>query len=162
MATSISLSDVRIIRRLAPWSYFFDNFKEQCSIISDLFFGFTETTNECINCKNNYNSQGLNNPICYNYQIFNCLIFPLEEVKNLKNNLFQMNNNYIIQNNTVSIYDCFFYYQKTDYFTGDNKNYCNLCKQLFDSMYTNRIFVSPNVLILILNRGKGNIKQLKI
>ena len=144
------------------FAYFFDNFKEQCSIISDLFFGFTETTNECINCKNNYNSQGLINPVYYNYQIFNCLIFPLEEVKNLKNNLFQMSNNYIIQNNTVSIYDCFFYYQKTDYFTGDNKNYCNLCKQLFDSMYTNRIFVSPNVLILILNRGKGNIYDVKL
>ena len=73
-----------------------------------------------------------------------------------------MSNKYIIQNNTVSIYDCFFYYQKTDYFTGDNKNYCNLCKQLFDSLYTNKIFVSPNILILILNRGKGNIYDVKL
>ena len=63
------------------FNHFLNDFQEECSIISDLFFGITETTNECLNCKNYYNSQGQNNPICYNYQIFNCLIFPLEEVK---------------------------------------------------------------------------------
>ena len=63
------------------FNYFFNDFKKDCSIISDAFFGFTETTNECLYCKNNYNSQGYPAPICYNYGIFNCLIFPLEEVK---------------------------------------------------------------------------------
>ena len=77
-------------------------------------------------------------------------------------NIFQMNNNNIIQNNTVSIYDCFFYYQKTNYFNGDNGNYCNVCKLLFDSMYINKIFVGPTVLILIFNRGKGNIYNVKL
>ena len=69
-------------------------------------------------------------PICYNYGIFNCLIFPLEEVKNLKNNNMR-NNNYMNNNNIVSIYDCFYYNQKNDFFTGDNRNYCNICKQLY-------------------------------
>ena len=140
------------------FNHFFEDFQEECSIISDIFFGFNETTNECVNCKNNYNLKGLNNPICYNYGIFNCLIFPLEEVKKMKNNnTFQINNN-----NMVSLDECFLYNQKTDYFTGDNKNYCNLCKQLYDSLYSNKIFVSPNVLILILNRGKGNIFNVKL
>ena len=121
-----------------------------------IFFGITETTNECLNCKNNYNSQGLLNPIVYNYQIFNCLIFPLEEVKNYKNNSTQNFNN-IQVNNIVSLNDCFNYYQKSELFTGDNQNYCNVCNQLFDSIYTNKIYVSPNILVLILNRGKGNI-----
>ena len=114
-----------------------------------------------MNCKNNYNSKGLNNPICYNYQIFNCLIFPLEEVKNMKNNSNQYND---IQNNNnvVSLYDCFYYNQKNDLFTGENKNYCNICKQLFDSIYTSKIFISPNVLVLILNRGRGNIYDVKL
>ena len=58
------------------FNHFFEDFQNECSIISDLFFGFNETTNECLYCKNNYNSQGQNNPICYNYGIFNCLIFP--------------------------------------------------------------------------------------
>ena len=72
-------------------------------------------------------------------------------MKKTKNNSFQINNN-----NRVSLYECFFYNQKTDYLTGDNKNYCNLCKQLYGSMYINKIFVSPNVLVIILNRGKDN------
>ena len=59
----------------SSFNYFLNNFLKQCSKISDIFFGITETTNECINCKNYYNAQGLNNPILYNYQIFKCLIF---------------------------------------------------------------------------------------
>ena len=48
----------------------------------------------------------MNNPICYNYGIFNCLIFPLEEVKSMKNNSMQYNNKQI-DNNRVSLYECF-------------------------------------------------------
>ena len=141
-------------------NYFFNDFKKDFSIISDLFFGFNETTNECLNCKNIYNLKGLNGPICYNYGIFNCLIFPLEEVKNMKNNSLQ--NNYNQTNNKiVSLYDCFYYNQKTELFTGQNRNYCNMCKQLFDSNYSSKIYISPNILILILNRGKGNMYDVK-
>ena len=57
------------------FNYFINDFTKDCSIISDAFFGFSETTNECLNCKKNYNSQYLKNPICYNYGIFNCLKF---------------------------------------------------------------------------------------
>ena len=138
------------------FNYFFNNFQKECSIISDIFFGFTETTNECLYCKNFYNSNGQSNPICYNYGLFNCLIFPLEEVKNMKYN------NNMINNNPVSLYDCFWYNQKSEYFTGENRNYCNICKQLYDSIYTTRLFISPNVLVLILNRGKGNIYNIKL
>jgi len=144
------------------FNYFFNDFKKECSIISDIFFGFTETTNECLYCKNYYNSQGYNNnPICYNYGIFNCLIFPLEEVKNMKNNYIQ-NNNIQINNNCVSLYECFYYNQKSELFSGDNRNYCNICKQLWDSIYTSKIFISPINLIIILNRGKGNIYDVKL
>jgi len=139
------------------FNYFFNDFKKECSIVSDLFFGFNETTNECLFCKNNFNSQGQNSPICYNYGIFNCIIFPLEEVKNMKNNYCQT-----FQNNVVTIYECFLYNQKNDVFTGDNRNYCNICKQLWDSNYCSKIFVSPNVLILILNRGRDNIYNVKL
>jgi len=136
------------------FNYFFNEFKKDCSIITDIFFGFNETTNECQNCKYLYNSKGINNPICYNYGVFNCLIFPLEEVKNHKS---AQNNN-----NIVSIYDCFNYNQKSELFTGENRNYCNICKQLYDSIYTSKIFISSNVLVLILNRGKGNIYNVKL
>ena len=143
------------------FNYFFNDFKKECSIISDIFFGFTETTNECLYCKNYYNSNGCNSPICYNYGIFNCLIFPLEEVKNMKNNVIQ-NNNIQINNNCVTLYECFYYNQKSEFFTGDNRNYCNICKQLWDSIYTSKIYVCPNNLIIILNRGKGNVYDVKL
>ena len=143
---------------------FFNDFTKETSILSDLFFGFNETTNICLNCKYNYNSQNKPNPICYNYGIFNVLIFPLEEVKKMKNNMNLNNfqNFYQGPTNIVSIDDCFIYNQKTDLFTGENKNYCNVCKQLSDSNYTSKIYISPNVMILILNRGKGNIFKVKM
>ena len=142
------------------FQYFQNAFQNERSIISELFFGVHESTNICLNCKQNYKNKKLNNPICYSYGIFNCLIFPLEEVKNmkLKKNA-QITNNSI---NSVNIYDCFNFYQKSDLFTGDNKNYCNICNQLYDSIYTNKIYISPNYLILIINRGKGNIYNIKL
>ena len=79
----------------------------------------------------------------------------------MKNNSLY-NKNIQITNNEVSLYDCFFYNQKTDYFTGENRNYCNICNQLYDSMFTSKIFVSPNILIIILNRGRGNIYDVKL
>ena len=80
----------------------------------------------------------------------------------MKNNSMQYNNIQMNQNNRVNLYECFIYNQKTELFTGENQNYCNNCKQLYDSMYTSKIFSSPNVLILILNRGKGNIYDVKL
>ena len=65
-------------------------------------------------------------------------------------------------NNNVTIYECFYYNQKSDLFTGENKNYCNICRQLWDSVYTSKIYVTPNILIIILNRGKGNIYKVKL
>ena len=152
--------------------HFFQDFQEELSIFSDLFFGFNETTNICYNCRNNYSSKGQAFPICYNYGIFNCIIFPLEEVKNMKNNFMLMQNNMrmgfnnninlSINNNRINLYDCFIYNQKTDKFTGENQNYCNICRKMADSDYTSRIYVSPNILILILNRGKNNMFNVKL
>ena len=65
-------------------------------------------------------------------------------------------------NNVVDLDECFDYNQKTDLFTGDNKNYCNVCKQTWESNYTSLIYSSPNVLVLILNRGKNNIYNIKL
>ena len=134
---------------------FFNEFQAEVSVISDSFFGFNETANICLYCRNFYANKRQNFPICYNYGIFNVLIFPLEEVRKMR---YGMNSN----NNIVNLYDCFQFNQKTDLFTGDNKNYCNICKQLWDSEYTSRIYLSPNILILILNRGKDNMYKVKI
>ena len=75
-----------------------------------------------------------------------------------------MKNNYCqtFQNNVVTIYECFLYNQKNDIFTGDNRNYCNICKQLFNSIYITKIYSGSNVLVLILNRGKNNMYNVKL
>ena len=138
--------------------HFCEDFMADKSVISDTFYGINETTNECLNCKKMY---PVNNPICYNYGIFNNIIFPLEEIKNMKyNNQMQFNNQ--INLNTVTIYDCFCYNQKTDLFTGNNQNYCNICKQTADSYYINKIYSTPQSLILILNRGKNNMYNVNL
>jgi len=135
---------------------FIEEFKKDTSIISDVFYGILETNNICLYCKQFYSGQGKNFPICYNYQIFNCIIFPLEKVKNFTKN--KNNNN----NNKVTIYDCFEQYQEPETFMGENRNYCNICKQLFNSIYITKIYSSPNVLVLILNRGKNNMYNVKL
>ena len=66
------------------------------------------------------------------------------------------------QSNAVTLDDCFYFNQKTDLFTGDNRNYCNICRQLYDSHYTSKIYSCPNVLVLILNRGKNNVYDVKL
>ena len=75
----------------------------------------------------------------------------------MRNNQINFNNS----SNYVSLYECFCYNNKSENFTGGNRNYCNICKKLFDSIYTSQIFVSPKILI-ILNRGKGNIYDIKL
>jgi ubiquitin C-terminal hydrolase len=76
-----------------------------------------------------------------------------------------MKNNYnkIYRNNVVTIYDCFMYNQKAEFFTGNNKNYCNICMQKRDSNFISKIFVSPNILIVVLDKAfnvKLDIKEI--
>ena len=141
---------------------FLTEFQQSYSIISDIFFGVNEAKSICLNCKNIYNSKGIKIPICYNYEKFNHLIFPLEEIKKMKNQKLYFNNINMSQNNIINLDDCFTYNEKDEYLTVDNQMFCNLCKQLSDSIYKAQIYCSPNVLILILNRGKGNEFNVKL
>jgi ubiquitin C-terminal hydrolase len=149
--------------RKNAFSYFMNNdFNKECSIISDIFFGITETTNVCLHCKKVYISQKKNYPICYNYEILNYLIFPLEDIKNFKDESCANFNIQVNQNNNITLYDCFSYNQKTRIFTGRNRYYCNICKQKFDSEFTSKLYSSPNVLIIILTRGNDNEYNIKL
>ncbi len=74
------------------------------------------------------------------------------------NDLNQNDNLNQINNNIISIDDCFLYNKRDR----TNRNYCNLCKQEFDSINNASIYASPNVLVLILNREKGNINEIKL
>ncbi len=142
------------------FNHFFDEFRKELSIISDLFFGISETRNECIKCRNEFRQKGQNGPICYNYQIFNNIIFPLEEVRKMK--IQNNQNNINLKKDMVSLDDCFIYYQRPELFTGENKNFCNKCNTLYDSNYTSLIYSFPIILIIILNRGKNNKYKIKL
>ena len=52
------------------FSHFINKFKEECSIISDIFIGILETNNVCLKCKDSYSAHKLNHPIIYDYDKF--------------------------------------------------------------------------------------------
>jgi len=145
--------------RNSAFEFFNKDFQKECSIISDNFYGINLTTNICNNCKKIYESQGENYPIAYSYGIFHCIIFPLPKVKSFRNNYRSNLDNQINQNNSVTLNDCFCYYQKTEILT---EIFCNNCKQLYDSEYASRIYSSPNILILILDKGKNNEYKIRV
>ena len=128
---------------------FTSNFKKtHKSIISDLFYALNYNITQCSNCKT----------VSYNYQIYFFLIFPLEEVRKYK----LMNNNGLNNKNEVDIYDCFEFDRKVNYMTGDNAMYCNYCKQTYNSSMCTYLSTGPEILIIILNRGKGIQFNVKI
>ena len=76
------------------------------------------------------------NPMLYQQNLFN----------------YQLN----LQNiNSVDLDDCFDYNQKNEYFTGENAMYCINCKTQLPGSYRTTLYTSPEILILVLNRGKG-------
>jgi ubiquitin C-terminal hydrolase len=146
----------------------FNNFiltfaRENISLISDLFYAVNNNITECLNCGHQK----------YNYQIYFFLNFPLEEVRKFKidNNQFIqanqimmsmnpmfcqqnfINNNQII--NSVNLDDCFRYNQKIENFSGENSMYCNNCQTQSPAVYKTILTTGPEILIIILNRGKG-------
>ena len=121
-------------------TYFSNNFRSK---ISNIFYGIFNSMMQCLNCNITTN----------NIQIFNILIFPLEEVRKNFNRI----------QNMVTLYECFEYYQKGEYMMGQNQIHCNNCNLMSNSRNMTKLIISPNVLIINLNRGKGlqfNIKLL--
>ena len=119
------------------FNYFKQNYK---SCISDVFYGTQKTKTDCLRC----------GASTYNYQIFSNLFFPLEEVRKFKSIP-----NYNGNTAYVTLYDCLDYFQQTSRLSGQNDIYCNNCMQTSNANYTNNICIMPNVIIIILNRGKG-------
>lgn len=119
--------------------HYLNDFAKSLSIISDVFTGHIETTSSCSNCQKLFFSKS---QFSYSYTKFNYLIFPLEEIN-------KFNNNY------VTLDDCFEYNQK------EKLTYCEDCHYC-TSRKTSKIFVAPNNLILILDRGKENLSDVKL
>ena len=131
--------------------------KENQSIISDLFYGISCNISQC-----GGNGCGIQT---FNYQTYFFLVFPLEEVRKFKmnNNQFMFNYNYNFNNNNlVNIFDCFNYDRNINIMAGANAMYCNYCKRTCDSSTCTLLTVGPEILIILLNRGKGIEFKVKI
>ena len=116
--------------------------KNYNSVISNTFYGMNNSMMTCCSC----------NRTIHNVQCFNILIFPLEEVRKFKG----------YNQNVVNIYDCFDYNQKQDFMMGENQISCNLCNRFSNSVNKTQIIISPNVLIINLNRGRGLMYDVKL
>ena len=121
------------------------NFNENyCSVIGKNLCGFQKSIFICQNC----------GAKVINFNIFNFLIFSLEATSNQFN---LSHNNSVIP--VINFDHCFQFLSKNEEF---QDTYCQKCKKNAKSKYREIIYTMPNYLIIILNRGKGNIFNCKV
>ena len=116
-----------------------DYYSQNDSIIQSIFYGEQESFNVCHNCKKKL----------INYNVISFLIFPLEKVRQYlivkKQNAFDK----------VYLSDCFDHFISEEVMSGQNNMYCNTCNTLSSYSMFNRIYRHPEIMVIILNRGKG-------
>ena len=124
--------------------YTFQNF----SPFFKYLYGIIKIQSKCLNCQT----------VKYNFQSYNLLYFPLKESK-----IYAIakkkedDKDFDEQNYILNLKDCFMYNEKVDHFTGENRMFCNRCQGYFDSDYQSMLYFTPTVLIIVLNRGRGNL-----
>ena len=83
----------------------------------------------------------------------NIASMPLPIMNNINNTANQNPKLIKLNNNIVSIQDCFEYNQKTERFQDSKQIYCNNCHKMSDAAYSSYLTTAPKILILLLNRG---------
>ena len=114
-------------------------YSQNYSIISKTFYYEQSSIMQCQNC--NYKT--------YNFNIMNIIIFPLEKIRLYMEK--KNPNGFSI----VTLYDCFDQNQQPELLFGANQIYCNNCRQNANALSYNQLYTCPEVLTIILNRGKG-------
>ena len=156
------------------------------SIFGDLFYGFQKADMICYDCRNcNSTYNVFNNLILPIEKTYNSLNDENKK-KNRNNNAVNMfnpqtcqtfnrrpglsssvnynygYNNYNNFNSTpdlprkLTVYDCLKELLKDEILSGENQIYCNKCRKMCNSINRTTLYKTPNILVLILNRGKGN------
>jgi ubiquitin C-terminal hydrolase len=156
--------NINIGTEMGQYLMFMNQFYSQnTSIISKNFYGINESIVHCLNC--GYNT--------FNFSIFNFIIFPLEEARkySIQQGQILILNQRIktfiqLLNNTkegkITLKNCFEYNQKLDFLQGENSIFCNHCHKSSNAQMCNKIIFTPKILCIVLNRGRGNIYQVKI
>ena len=98
------------------------------SIFSYLFYGILKSETVCQQCKKTL----------YNFQYFQFLSFPA----------------YNFQGQVFNIYKGFIEFIKPEKMIGDNKCYCQYCKDLKDALVSSIIYYTPPYLIINIDYGK--------
>jgi len=134
------------------YELFLNNYKTNYnSIISDPFYGSIQTQSICQNYR----------IVKYDYEIVSFFEFPLEQI-NIYFGKTPFNINYELVQPEIKLNECFNFYQKGEIMTKDNAMYCDLYNVAWDSFYITKIYKPPKYLILILNRGIGNIYKCNV
>jgi hypothetical protein len=113
-------------------------YSNNSSFLINTFYFEQKSEIKCLSCKNGKIS----------YNIANIIIFPLEKVREYMEKKY---NGFI----SVTLDNCFENYQEPEFLFGSNQIYCNSCNCLTNASTSNKIFTSPEVMTIILNRGKG-------
>ena len=105
-----------------------------------------------------------NNANFPNFQMQNLAMQNFNNNFNTTNNVSNQDKDKLnkLNNNIVTIMDCFEYNQKIELFTGTNQIYCNKCNQMANANYNTILTTAPKVLILLLNRGVGIQFKIKL
>ena len=125
--------------------------------------GFNPQFNNQNNMMNFNNIFGFSNNNIYNFNN-NALVsmnnFQNKEFNNMNNMNVSINNNnqYMaklmnLNNNIVTMMDCFNYNQKIEMFEGCNQIYCSNCHKMANANCCAYLTTAPKILILLLNRG---------
>ena len=128
-----SIKTVKYEEKVDNKSAMFNEIKNEIDdnlIINKFFLGFYESEYQCKCKKENYK---------YVFQNEYRIVFPLEEISQYYNN-----------KSNITIYDCFEYNQKKII---NMEEKCRKCKKNY--ILKEKIYKLPNILIIILNRGKN-------
>ena len=114
-------------------------YSQNYSIISKVFYYEQSNVMECQNCHYKTN----------NFNIMNIIIFPLEKVRQFMEK--RKPNGFTV----VTLNDCFEQNEEHEILSGSNQIYCNFCHQNANASSYTQLYTCPEVLTIILNRGKG-------
>lgn len=153
-----------IINQNDPLSNFITYFtRNYNSIISHIFNWTNQIRRKCSNCDTQI----------FSYQTFPYLILDLEKTRRkifmaemekyhqskIDNQAWQNQYYHNRENIPINLTDCVQYYCT---FENEFNFMCPLCKKECKQTTVNKIYLSPNIFIFILNRGKNNIFSVKM
>jgi ubiquitin C-terminal hydrolase len=127
---STNLSRPNQYDKVNTFMYFMNSYNAlNFSIISNIFYGTYENATLCHKC----------NKLLFNYQKFEFISFGMFDYKN----------------KVFDIYNGFEDNSKPQQLRGENKFYCNTCKNLEDAEITSKIIQPPNKLLINIDYGKN-------